>query len=96
VVVTAATASVMTSVMVASASMMAVMVTVVVVSIVMMAVPIVVLPFIVKPNSVVEARAYPNDWSSIVVIIIISCFNFDADAYLGDFFRGSGFVAETC
>jgi hypothetical protein len=62
---------------------------------VMMVVPIVVLPFIVEPNSVVKARAYPDDWFSIVVIFTVFV-DFDADAYLGDLLRGSGgFLAVT-
>jgi hypothetical protein len=62
-----------------------------------MVIPIVVVPFIVEPNSIIESRADPNDWSSIVVVIsiIISCFNFDANAYLRDLFWGSGFLAVT-
>ena len=82
--------SMMSSIMVASA-VVAIVVTIVMVSMVMMVVPIVVFPFIVEPNSIVEARADPNDWSSIVVIIpIISCFDFDADADLGDLLRRLG------
>jgi hypothetical protein len=86
------------SIMVASASVMAsVVVTPIVVTMVMMIVPIVVIPFIVEPNSIVEARADPNDGSSIVVIIpVISCFNFNADTYLGNLLWGSGFIAVTC
>jgi hypothetical protein len=62
---------------------------------VMMAVPIVVIPFVIEPNSVVEARAYPNDSISIIVIIIIiiSGFDFNANADLGDFLRGRAFLA---
>ena len=83
-----------TSMMSPTSVMASVVVTIMVVSMVMMAVPIVVLPFIVEPNSVVKARAYPNNLFSIVVIVAVF-FDFNSNAYLGDLLR-DGFFAVTC
>jgi hypothetical protein len=55
----------------------------------MVVIPIVIFPLIIEPNSIVEARAYPNERSLIVVISVIF-FYFNTDTDLGQFLRRRG------